>query len=41
LVQAELGEETAALLSAALERREAEPEALPGSECTATERART
>jgi hypothetical protein len=39
LVKAELGEETAALLSAALERRgEAEPSALPGDACDATPR---
>ena len=38
LVKAELGDETAALLSAALERRE-ESSALPGDACDATERA--
>ena len=38
LVEAELGDETAALLSAALERRDADQDALPGNACTATER---
>ena len=38
LVRAELGEETAALLSAALERREEQASALPGDACDATPR---